>query len=145
MPNHRVSWHAHTYTHTYVDTYIYTRYRYIYLSRTCERKSALRRARDRDISTGRGLGEGGLISCNGDETNVMEHEGRHEAKFSAEGHINRTLLLGNIANHTAKITILFTESRRELRSRDRLYSETDYAQRNPRMACMEHMHVRRGY
>jgi len=37
VPNHRVSWHAHT----YMNTNIYTRYRYLYLSRTCERKSAL--------------------------------------------------------------------------------------------------------
>lgn len=83
----------------------------------------------------------GLILCNGDETNATEHEGRHEAKFSAEGRrINRTLLLSNAANHTAKITILFTEL-----SRDRLYSEKDYTQRNLRMACKECMHVRFGY
>lgn len=68
MPNHRVSWHAH------IRACICTcmRYRYMYLSRTCERKSALRRARDRDISTGRGVGRG-LISCNRNETNAGEH------------------------------------------------------------------------
>lgn len=66
---------------------------------------------------------GRLIPCNGNEMNVMKHEGRHETKFPAEGrYVNRTLLLSNTANHTAKITILSAELRRELHSRDRLYS-----------------------
>lgn len=90
-------------------------------------------------------GGGGLIPCNGNEMNAMEHEGRHEAKFPAEGRINQTLLLGNTANHTARMTIFSTESKRELHSRDWLYSEKDYAQRHLRIACVECIHVRFGH
>lgn len=61
---------ARTHTNTLIHTYICA----------CERKSALRRARDRDISTGRGL-------------NAMEHEGRHEAKFLKAMALTKPLLL----------------------------------------------------
>jgi len=60
-------------------------------------------------------------------------------KFSAEGHINPTLFLDNVANHIAKITIFFIESS--------YFRAIDYAVEQItsneifELACMEHMHV----
>lgn len=139
MPNHRVSWHAHTYTHACMCAYMDTRYGHIYLSGTCERKSALRRARDRDISTDRGLGR--LIPCNGNEMNATEHEGRHETKFPAEGRrINRTLLLDNAAKSYCENDDTFHGIKTRITSaRSVVTVKKIYARRHFRIACIEHV------